>query len=73
MALVDSRIGDLELSLKLYHPSGLQVGYQQLMTEAPPFQHTDGTHLYIDRKKCTNIGELTEAFQAYKRKYYGAR
>ena len=35
MALVDSRTGDLELSLKLYHPRGLQLGYQQSMTEAP--------------------------------------
>ena len=35
MALVDSRTGDLELSLKLYHPRELQLGYQQSITEAP--------------------------------------
>jgi hypothetical protein len=34
MALVDSRTGDLELSLKLYHRRGLQLGYQQSITEA---------------------------------------
>jgi hypothetical protein len=37
MALVDSRTGDLELSLKLYHRRGLQLGYQQSITEAPPY------------------------------------
>ena len=35
MALVDSRTGDLELSLKLYHRREVQLDYQQLMTEAP--------------------------------------
>jgi hypothetical protein len=35
MALVDSRTGDLELSLKLYHVCDLRLGYQQSMTEAP--------------------------------------
>ena len=33
MALVDSRTGDLELSLELYHRRELQLGYQQSITE----------------------------------------
>jgi hypothetical protein len=35
MDLVDSRTNGLEVSLKLYHADELQLGYQQLMTEAP--------------------------------------
>ena len=35
MDLVDARTDGLKLSLKLYHGSELQLGYQQLIAEAP--------------------------------------
>ena len=35
MDLVEGRTDGLKLSLKLYHAGELQLGYQQLMTEAP--------------------------------------
>jgi hypothetical protein len=39
---IEGRSDALELSLKLYHAGELQLGYQQLMTEAPLFPASNG-------------------------------
>ena len=39
MVFLEVRSDGLELSLKLYHAGELQLGYQQLMTEAPRTAH----------------------------------
>ena len=38
--LSGGRTDGLELSLKLYHPRELQLGYQQSITEAPSLENT---------------------------------
>jgi hypothetical protein len=52
MALVDSRTGDLELSLKLYHRRELQLDYQQLMTEASSDAQMQDFHDVVSHHFC---------------------
>jgi hypothetical protein len=49
--LIEGRSDGLELSLKLYHAGELQLGYQQLMAEAPGVEISEVGGLYHRYKR----------------------